>query len=720
VITPNPADRAVMFGGDFYGQYTADSTTISDRLWHAQLPLWNPYSAAGAPFAASLEVGVWYPLRWLAVLIAGPGGWGVETLMREVAARYWLVSLMTYAFFRQLRRRPEAALAGSVGFTYGGYLTGYPMPQVSVLDSAMWLPLALIGAHLAGSSPRHGLRGSLLAGAALALSILAGHPQTTLFVAYLTLAYLIFTARQNGIGWPGAAGRAGLLLVTSGGLAAVLLLPAAQFTGLATRLAEYGIAQKGAGYALGDLFQIIWPGVFVALWSPLYPGVAAFVLALAAILRPNGERIFWAVALGLGLGLVVGDRLGLYRFFYALAPGFDLFRQQERFAVVIAFAFAALAADRLDSLLGPPGEPGTPHHSHQQQFGWLVGGHLALTWSAALVVVVGGMARRSPLDDPANATLFVALISACLAGWWLLSRRGQARFAGLALVAIIALDLFTVGLHTANFVPDTPDNRPAQPGAKRLMARDAVEWHVDGAAGLNGYGTYFRIPDIYPGSANILELQSVYDLRSLPVDRFWEVLAVRYVTLPDEVTPPPAVRLRLLATDVNLQGQFYQLYELTDPRPFAWLVYDGRVAGDAAAARALIADPSINLRQVAVSIGPLPISLPGARPADSRVANFKMATPERIEMTVSTGENALLTLAVPVYPGWRASVNGQPVVIANGYAGLIGIPIHPGDGQQVVLEYAPTLQLLAGAISLLALLAVIALGVWERRRPVSV
>jgi uncharacterized membrane protein YfhO len=84
-----------------------------------------------------------------------------------------------------------------------------------------------------------------------------------------------------------------------------------------------------------------------------------------------------------------------------------------------------------------------------------------------------------------------------------------------------------------------------------------------------------------------------------------------------------------------------------------------------------------------------------------------MVTPERIEMTVSSSDHALLTLAVPYYPGWRASVNGRPFGIVDVYAGLIGVPLNAGDGQRVVLEFAPTPQIVAGAI---------AVGVWEWRR----
>jgi hypothetical protein len=353
----------------------------------------------------------------------------------------------------------------------------------------------------------------------------------------------------------------------------------------------------------------------------------------------------------------------------------------------------------------------------RRTFGRLVAGHLAVTWLAALVVVVSGMAKRAlPLDNVANASIFVALMSAAVAGWWILTRHGKSRAAGLVLCAVLALDLFSVGLHTANFVPDVPENLPQTPRAKRLIEPADVQWRVDGAAGLNGYGTYFHIADVYPSSASILELQSIHDLRSLPVDRFWDVLAVRYVTLPDTVAPPPSVPVNLLATQTNQLGQFYQLYELKDPRPLAWLTYAARPAASHAEALGLLADPSINLREVAITDGPAPIELPGQRPPESDVVDARMTGPDRVDIRVYTSKPALLLVAVPDYPGWRATVNGQPTPITDVDGGLIGIPITSGGRPQIVLEFAPALQTIAAAISVIALLAAAGLSVWEWRR----
>ena len=113
-------------------------------------------------------------------------GGGTEALVAEIALHYLLVSIGLYLFLRDRRLRPAAAVLGALVFTYGGYLTGSPPLQTATLAVDAWLPLALLFAGRWADSrrPRH----LALTGLMLALSLLAGHPQTFVYVGGLTLA----------------------------------------------------------------------------------------------------------------------------------------------------------------------------------------------------------------------------------------------------------------------------------------------------------------------------------------------------------------------------------------------------------------------------------------------------------------------------------------------------------------------------------------------------
>ncbi len=182
---------------------------------------------------------------------------------------------------------------------------------------------------------------------------------------------------------------------------------------------------------------------------------------------------------------------------------------------------------------------------------------------------------------------------------------------------------------------------------------------------------------------------------------------------------PDNVPVERIGDGVNYAGQSYGLYELTDPRPFAHLVYDARLAKNDDEARTIMKENLINLRETGVVTGSLPIKLPGERPADGVVSAFKMDQPEYMEMAVTTSQPALLTLAVANYPGWRATVNGKHVNIVDTYAGLIGIPIRPGVNQKVTVQFLPISVIAGGIISLLTLIGIVvttlAITVRERR-----
>jgi len=716
LLTPSRADRVLFAEGDFTLHFYAFSDYQAERVWAGQIPLWNPYNYGGDPFAANPQLAVWYPLRWASLLLAGPHGWSVEVLQLEVAAHYGLVSLMMLAFLRALTGRPFPALIGSVIWTYSGYLTGYPLLQPSVLRAAAWLPLLMLGAHLSVTRPRWRVGGAALAAAMVGLSILGGHPQTTLLMVYLAAAYIIVIGWQHGIRWLGMAWRIALLGVGGALLAAVQLLPSAEMLARSYRAEDFHYLEKSLGFSFPELAQVMWPRLFAGPWWPLYIGVVGLLLALATLLRPRREVVFWWGAALVGVWLSLGGLTIVYDALYLLAPGLSLFRQQERAAVVIVFALAVLATYGAARLLDRWPARDAPD---DRRFTRLARAHLILALAGFVAAAFAlGLRGKDPNQDTANALGLVALISLLLNAWLRWGRSASRLAAGSVLLALVVADLFTLGVNSPNFVPDTPSNRPQPPDFLDVLRVpvEEIAWHVDGAAGIEGRSMLWRIPDIY--GVHPFMLATVEKLRQIRVDRRWEVLAVRYATMFADV--PDNVPLTALGDGVNYDGRPYTLYELANPRPFAHLVYQARVADDGQrGAHAIMAEPWIDLREIAVLTEPLAFELPGARPDLSRVDAFKMVMPEYLEMQVSTGADALLTLALANYPGWHAELNGKSVEIVDTYAGLIGVPIRAGENQKVTLRFLPDSLLVGAALSVAAwaALAVYAAGAvvgWRR------
>jgi hypothetical protein len=397
-------------------------------------------------------------------------------------------------------------------------------------------------------------------------------------------------------------------------------------------------------------------------------------------------------------------------------PAFNTFREQERAASITVFALVVLAAHQIAWLLDRRDQP--PARAESRQV-WLARGHLVMTALAFLVMVFALIIRGGEgTQDPVSHTMgLVAFVSLLFSAWLVWRQHDWAQqaaplqktnpFIPAALLLLIVVDLFSFGVNSPNFVQDNAYNRIQPPDFVELLSApvEDIQWHVDGAAGVETYGTYWRIPDIY--GTGPFKLASTERLRQIRVDRRWEVWAVRYATMIGPV--PDNVPLQTLGEGVNYDGMPYTLYELTDPRPFAYLVYQVRVSDEGEdGARAIMDEPWIDLREIGVTVQPLPFDLPGERPALSRVDAFKMVMPEYMEMAVSTSENALLTLPVADYPGWQATVDGQRVDIIDTYAGLIGIPIRAGENQKVTLRFVPKSVIVGGIISAAGWIAVVA------------
>jgi hypothetical protein len=317
-----------------------------------RLPLWSAHSYGGVPFVADPQTAVFYLPRWLTIFLSLPWGFPFYALELEVLLHVWLAGVFTYFLAYDLTRNRAASLLGAVVFALGGYLVSYPLLQLAILETMTWLPLVLLLLRKGVQSANgRSLRWFILAGLVLALSTTAGHPQTFLHVAYTAAAYYFFlTIRARWQArWIALFGSviATVALIT----AAVYWLPVTRFYLLSTRAAvDYDFVSTGQ--PMLHYLQLVAPAVFSG-WSPEYIGLAGLVLALFAWLarkidrEQTAEITFWAVFIFVASWLALGHDGILFQLVYHIAPGFSLFRQQERLLGVVSLGGALLAAQGL-------------------------------------------------------------------------------------------------------------------------------------------------------------------------------------------------------------------------------------------------------------------------------------------------------------------------------------------------------------------------------------
>lgn len=185
--------------GDLIIQNYAWKQFVLDSLGGGEIPLWNPYLFAGAPFLANGQHSALYPfsILYLALPLSKAFGW-------FALSQVWLAGLSMYVFGRIVgMRRGSAAIAG---FVYQGaqflVISAAVFPMIAA--AVVWLPF-LLGCiervvTLAGrpAAERSRLILWVAAGAvALAGQVLAGHAEFTYYTLLIMALFALWrTATQ--------------------------------------------------------------------------------------------------------------------------------------------------------------------------------------------------------------------------------------------------------------------------------------------------------------------------------------------------------------------------------------------------------------------------------------------------------------------------------------------------------------------------------------------
>jgi hypothetical protein len=746
LIAPNPADRMNVPTGDFTEQYYPLRAYAAREITAGRFPLWNPSPYGGQPALADIQSGALYPpqiieallLHWLGL------GFPVWALELQVIAHFSWAAIGAYLLGRRLARRANvkhsharfAGLVVSLIFTYSGYLTGFPVQQLTILEVSAWAPWVVLGMDvLAAESSRLEIRdwrfragAFVLAGLVLGFSLLPGHPQTSLYVVYLAIVYYFFrvlsqmyTNRQTPAIVHGPRSIVSYLLPATGylllalllgfALAAAQLLPTLEFIAHSLRV-DMSYEAVSFGLPIHELVSLIYPGYFGG--SPAYVGILPMVLiGLALALgRPRGEVAFWAAALLLALLLALGGNTFLYPIFYLVAPGFDAVRQQERAFLVYALSAAALSGYGALVLVKPLDRIRRVRlRGFERGLRVIFGVALALT--ALFLYGWRGSEHADLFGGVLRHHIFgLVLLGGTLILLALRPTRIPRRPRGMALIAAwIVFNLFSI-----NWRFNLEQPGPSAPYAPtplteflRAQSEAAPEPIRIASAGLLPGG---------PGAASVYGLQDITGNTPLhlasfeafeanvPEWRRWQLLNVQYVLSERDLDGAGLTRVYPPGEPTENQ---VRVYAMDDPFPRAWVVHVTEVIPNAAEALARLSSDQFDLRRAAVVAEPLDVSLAGA--THGSAAQVTAYVPNQLIVEVDAADEGLLILSEVYYPGWRASVDDTPVRLIRADGLLRGIPVPKGH-HTVHVWYAASTASSGLVISMLALVVVIGVGGW--------
>ena len=762
ILTPRLEDRAVFPPGDFSDQFWAFRMYEARAFAQGRLPLWSDNFNSGHPFLADVQSAIFYPvgLIWTLIVVALRGAnFTLLDLEIEAMIHFILVGAFTYLFVRRLVGSRVAALVSALAFTFGGYLTSYPPQQLAILETATWLPLALLllerGLTRMDADAERNLRSAasirvlndfIAAGVVLGIAALAGHPQTFLFVGYACVICFVWRVARGE--WRGHitfyVSRFAIVALITVGISAAQWLPTFEYQMVSTR-AAIGWAEAARGFPTLDPLQMILPGFVSAFQSPLYVGILPLWLAVFALsVNRSREKIFWA-ALALGsLLLAFGFYVFAYALFYLFVPGFALFRGQERLALVISFALAILAGYGFRDLMQSSLDVKRAHRA------WaLLPAGVTISLMFVCTLYISGTLRQSGrvafLGDRAGLVTLLFVLASGLVAWRVRSgdqspastgaspinrvsaqsasadfhrrqtpnlplHRPQGQvFGGLAL-ALIVFDLFSINTQAYNATPQ--ERFPVTPIIQTIQNDRGVFRVVDEGKMPGHFGIAYNLEEI--GGISPLRIARYDILRdNLPEEQLWSLLNVRYA-----ITGRPGFQnAELVANDGDTR-----LLRLNDTMPRAWFVpYAIQNANDDEVIAAMSSD-AFDAWWVAYIADATPSALPPPpvqREArrDAHAAEFQHITPERSRVIVNAPADGLLVLSENYYyPGWRAVVDDVPTPILRADVALSAVPVRAGAGRVdfVFDPWSVKVGIAVTVTTLFAIILVAAVGLFRR------
>jgi len=338
---------------DVFAQFLPWHAAMRDSVRHGQWPLWNRFDAVGHPLLGAAQVAPLHPVTLLGLLLPPP-----DEPTFAASMLFLLAALSMFMFLRELTLGELAASFGAAAWMLSTYLVSFAGTSHGL--SLSILPFVLLGARRAAR--RANVRSLIILTIALLLLVLSGHPETTLHVVALGVAFFFFEwiprPRRNAI----AVGLgAGIITLC---VAAIYLLPIIDTLGQTREVRERN-ANLNSGSGSTELAHRLRVNILPFLegqhgepathaythgwFSTAYSGSLLFAPALYALLFVRDRRRWFFGALLL-FALAAGVKMPGLADLLERLPGFSI-ALNERMLSFAAFAIAALAAIGVDEFI---------------------------------------------------------------------------------------------------------------------------------------------------------------------------------------------------------------------------------------------------------------------------------------------------------------------------------------------------------------------------------
>jgi hypothetical protein len=366
--------RAVFLGeyliaGDMINQFLPWKTFLAKEFWATgRIPLWNPYTFSGNPFAANYQVGIWYPLDIIFFFVSAAKAFTISTILH-----FYLAGVFMYILSRHWKLDRAGAFASALLFTFGGFFVSrLGDGNYTLLTTYPWIPIIFyFFSQLLETGKWKYLAYYALAHAS---QILGGHPQPAYYTFVSLSVFVLWWMYEH---WKQEAGWnrrflplgwyfLGALFVFA--LSAIQLLPSReifQFSASRSGGAPYVFATSSSfsWKYLGLYFSpyIFGSPVDGTYWLDMegyseccgFTGILAVILAFIGLFSfQNKKSRFMGILVAVSFFFALGKYNPLYPFLYNIVIGLKMFRCPARWLMIIQFGLAFLAGAGVQALTG--------------------------------------------------------------------------------------------------------------------------------------------------------------------------------------------------------------------------------------------------------------------------------------------------------------------------------------------------------------------------------
>ncbi|MBX3042906.1 MAG: hypothetical protein KIT33_01540 [Candidatus Kapabacteria bacterium] len=427
------------------------------------IPFWNPYVFSGMPFLADLQVGFFYPLnRLLSFFIDSNGHLSVWGLQFVIIMHFFIAQITFFFLLRSKNISQMGSAIGAIGYSFSMMMVCHVIHPMIVYHLA-WFPLVFM--FFIRAFDESDYRFGIAAGLILGISMLSGHPQTTLYLAFFLGLYYIWHL-VNNIKNPEKSKF--VISIVSGAAAFLVALGIFQIQFLTSNeLADMSIraemtVEKSAegslefkqisnfvnphqfGKITGDAanptnFNLILANgeqaPYFYYWeTAFYFGIVIVLLGFIGLLSTYKDKftLFLIIMTAIGFLHALGSNFFVHGIFYNL-PFFGQFRNPARMMIYVVFAFSIFAGIGFDKLL-------------KVSFNELKNNMFISIGIVALLVIisiVSGNAGDSSMNSALLGLLYFS-ISAALA-YMFGNNKVNYIVAGAVLTIVLFLDLYLAG-----------------------------------------------------------------------------------------------------------------------------------------------------------------------------------------------------------------------------------------------------------------------------------